>query len=51
MRIDVETRDIEMYVAGNNVVGLCFTRAGEMIIATNDSIYSLPVGIKGTLLD
>ncbi|CAN5533214.1 MAG: gluconolaconase [Blastocatellia bacterium] len=51
VRIDLETRDIEMYVAGNNVVGLCFTRAGEMIIATNDSIYSLPVGIKGTLLD
>jgi len=33
-----------------NVVGLCFTRKGELIVATNDSIYSIPVGIYGTLL-
>jgi sugar lactone lactonase YvrE len=41
----------EQFVAGNNVVGLCFTRAGEMIVATNDSVYSIPCGIEGTLLD
>lgn len=40
----------EMFVAGNNVVGLCFTRNGEMIVATNDTVYSLNVGIYGTLL-
>lgn len=40
----------ELFVAGNNVVGLCFTRNGEMVIATNDSVYSLNVGIYGTLL-
>ena len=51
VRIDSETKEIEMFVAGNNVVGLCFTREGEMIVATNDSIYSLAVGIHGTLLD
>ena len=39
------------FVAGNNVVGLCFTRAGEMIVATNDTVYSVPCGITGTLLD
>ena len=38
------------FVAGNNVVGLCFTRKGEMIVATGDSVYSLPVGVTGTLL-
>jgi sugar lactone lactonase YvrE len=40
----------EIFVAGNNVVGLCFTRNGEMIVATGDSVYSLNVGIYGTLL-
>jgi hypothetical protein len=34
-----------------NVVGLCFTRKGEMIIATNEEVFSLPLGIYGTLLD
>ncbi len=38
------------FVAGNNVVGLCFTQAGEMVVATNDSVYSVPCGIEGTLL-
>ena len=41
----------ELFVAGMNIVGLCFTRKGELIAATNDAIYSLPIGIYGTLLD
>jgi sugar lactone lactonase YvrE len=40
----------EIFVAGMNVVGLCFTRKGEMIVAINNAIYSLPLGIYGTLL-
>jgi sugar lactone lactonase YvrE len=28
----------EIFVAGMNVVGICFTRNGEMIVATNDSV-------------
>jgi len=40
----------EHFVAANNAVGLCFTRKGDMIVATNDSVYSLPLGISGTLL-
>jgi len=36
--------------AGNNVVGLCFTRKGEMIVATNDSVYSIDCGVEGILL-
>jgi len=51
VRIAAGTKEIEMFAAGNNIVGLCFTRAGELIVATNDSIYSLAVGIRGTLLD
>jgi len=50
VRIDSETREIEHFIAGANVVGLCFTRNGEMIVATNDSAYSLNLGIYGTLL-
>jgi sugar lactone lactonase YvrE len=41
----------EIFVAGMNVVGLCLTRQGEMIVATNDAVYSLPLGIYGTLLN
>ncbi|MFM9903762.1 MAG: gluconolaconase [Pyrinomonadaceae bacterium] len=38
------------FVAGNNVVGLCFTRKGDMIVATNNSVFSIPCGVEGTLL-
>ncbi len=40
----------EIFIAGMNVVGLCFNRRGEIIVATNDTLYILPVGIEGTLL-
>ena len=40
----------EPFITGNNVVGMCFTRMGEMIVATSDAVYSLPCGIEGTLL-
>jgi sugar lactone lactonase YvrE len=50
VRIGEGGESAEMFVAGNNVVGLCFTRSGEMVVATNDSVYSLNVGIYGTLL-
>ena len=50
-RVSPDGGRIEMFVAGMNVVGLCFTRKGEMIVATNEDVYSIPVGIYGTLLD
>lgn len=43
-------RSAEHFLAGNNVVGLCFNRSGDMIVATGDAAYSFPVGIEGTLL-
>lgn len=43
--------EAEHFVAGNSVVGLCFTRKGDMIVATGDSVFELPVGITGTLLN
>jgi sugar lactone lactonase YvrE len=50
VRISPNGEKSEMFVAGMNVVGLCFTRKGEMIVATNEEVYSLPVGIYGVLL-
>lgn len=50
-RIAPNAESAEMFVAGMSVVGLCFTRKGEMVVATNDTVYSIPVGIYGTLLD
>ena len=38
------------FVDGNNVVGLCVTCSGSMIGATNNSVFSVPCGIEGTLL-
>ena len=43
-------KQAEIFVAGMNVVGLCFTRKGEMVVATNEAVYSLPMGIYGILL-
>jgi len=50
IRISPGGRDAEMAVAGMNVVGLAFSAAGDMIVATNEAVYSLPLGIHGTLL-
>jgi sugar lactone lactonase YvrE len=50
VRISANTRAAELFVAGNNVVGLCFTREGELIAATGDAVYSIPAGIYGSLL-
>lgn len=51
VKISPNARSCQHFVAGNNVVGICFTRAGEMIVATNDSVYAIPCGIFGTLLN
>ena len=50
VKIHVDSREIEPFVAGGNIVGLCFTRNGEMVVATSDAVYSLNLGIYGTLL-
>jgi sugar lactone lactonase YvrE len=50
VKISQDGKSAEQFVAGNNVVGLCFTSKGDMIVATNDSAYSIPCGVEGTLL-
>lgn len=50
VRVAADGESASQFVAGGNVVGLCFTRTGDMIVATGDSVYSIPCGIQGTLL-
>ena len=50
VRISADGREAELAVAGMNVVGLCFDAAGQMLVATSEAVYSLPLGVKGTLV-
>jgi sugar lactone lactonase YvrE len=50
VRISPDGGNAEVVVSGMNLVGLAFGPNGEMVVATNDSVYSLPLGIHGTLL-
>lgn len=50
IRISPDAAQAEIVVAGMNLVGLAFSPKGEMIVATNEAVYSLPIGIHGTLL-
>ena len=50
VRITPDGRQAELVVAGMNVVGLAFSPAGEMMVATNDAVYKLALGIHGSLL-
>jgi sugar lactone lactonase YvrE len=38
---------VERVVSGNGIVGIAFTRRQSMVVATNDSLIELPVGIEG----
>ena len=50
VKISPDGSKADLLVAGMNVVGLAFSREGDMIVATNNSIYSLNLGIQGLLL-
>lgn len=50
VRIAEGGKAAETFIAAGNAVGVCFTRRGEMIIATIDAAFSIPVNIYGTLL-
>jgi sugar lactone lactonase YvrE len=50
VRISRDGQTAELFVAGVNLVGIAFSSTGEMIVASIDSVYSLPLGIKGTFL-
>jgi DNA-binding beta-propeller fold protein YncE len=50
IRIAPDGSEASLVVSGMNVVGLAFSAAGDMVVATNEEVFSLPLGIKGTLL-
>ncbi len=51
VKISADGVDAELLIAGMSVVGVCFTRFGEIVVATGDCVYSLPIETYGTLLD
>ncbi|GAC1401997.1 MAG: hypothetical protein NVSMB56_17030 [Pyrinomonadaceae bacterium] len=50
VRITPDAKNAELVVAVPNVVGLAFSANGVMVVATNDAVYSLTLGIYGTLV-
>jgi sugar lactone lactonase YvrE len=50
VRISPDGNDAKVVVAGVNLVGLAFSASGDMAVVSIDSVFSLPTGIKGTLL-
>ncbi|HYP53751.1 MAG TPA: hypothetical protein VEQ42_09440, partial [Pyrinomonadaceae bacterium] len=50
VRINRAGDEASLFVAGMNVVGLAFGASGEMAVATSEAVYSLPLGVRGTLL-
>jgi sugar lactone lactonase YvrE len=50
VRINAAGTNADLAVAGMNVVGLAFSRNGEMAVTTNEAVYLVPMGIQGTLL-
>lgn len=48
VRIDTG-RHADLFLSGPNIVGLAFTPAKAMIVATNNALYRVDVGIQGLL--
>ena len=51
VRISPDGSDAQLVVAALSIVGLAFGPGGEMVVATNEAVYTLPLGIHGTLLE
>lgn len=47
VRISPDGGDAELVVAGMNLVGLAFGPSSEMVVATNEAVHSLALGIRG----
>ena len=50
VRISPDAKDAQLVVAGMNIVGIAFGPQGQMVVATNEAVYSLPLGIEGQLV-
>jgi sugar lactone lactonase YvrE len=49
VRISPDGSEAKLVVAGMNVVGLAFGPNGQMVVATNEAVFSLPLAIHGPL--
>src|SRR5882724_9193066 len=50
VRIAPDGSRAEIVVAGMNLVGLAFSASGDMVVASIDAVYSVPLGVKGILI-
>jgi sugar lactone lactonase YvrE len=50
VRIAPDGSRAEIVVAGMNLVGLAFSASGDMVVASIDAVYSVPLAVKGTLI-
>ena len=50
VRITPEGNEAELVVAGMNLVGLAFGPSGDLAVTSIEAVFSLPLGIEGTLL-
>ncbi len=50
VRISPDGKNAELVVAGMNLVGLAFGPDGDLVVASIEAVFSLPLGIAGTLL-
>ena len=42
--------EASLVLAGNNLVGVAFSPLGTMVVATNDSVYDVDLGVEGLSL-
>lgn len=50
VQITPDGKQAELVIAGMNVVGLAFSEAGAVIVATNSDVYRVPLKIYGCLV-
>jgi sugar lactone lactonase YvrE len=50
VRVRPDGKNAQLVVSGMNIVGLAFSPSWDLIVATHDSIFSLPLGLRGALL-
>jgi hypothetical protein len=48
VRIDTD-RHADLYLSGPSIVGLAFTPSKAMVVATNNAVFRVDVGIHGLL--
>lgn len=50
VRITPDGGQAELFLSGVNLVGLAFSPNGDLAVTSNEAVYSVPLGIQGTLL-